>query len=139
MAIYSAVPPPPGLGGTNTTTTTDASQQQQPQAAVAGHPALDMEAWTVSALQSLAISPYARGTGAPLSIPLDGTTSRPSVKIQDARATGESIRRPLSRRDSMKRREALLKGNEGSRQRRRWENGTYSLLSPTKIPLWQTT
>lgn len=28
------------------------------------------------------------------------------------------------RRDSLKRREALLKGKEGSRQRRRWENGT---------------
>ena len=27
------------------------------------------------------------------------------------------------RRDSMDRREALLKGKEGSRQRRRWENG----------------
>ncbi|KAK7927323.1 hypothetical protein PG985_004321 [Apiospora marii] len=121
MAIYSAVPPPPGLGGT-TTTTNASQQQQQPQAAVAGHPALDIEAWTVSALQSLAISPDARGTNAPLSIPLDGTNSKPSVTIQDARATGESIRRPLSRRDSMKRREALLKGKEGSRQRRRWEN-----------------
>ena len=28
-----------------------------------------------------------------------------------------------SRRDSMKRREALLKGEEGSRRRQRWENG----------------
>ena len=124
MAIYSAVPPPPGLGGT---TTNASQQQQQPQSAVAGHPALDIEAWTVSALQSLAISPDARGTNAPLSIPLDGSNSKPSVTIQDARATGESIRRPLSRRDSMKRREALLKGKEGSRQRRRWENGTYNV------------
>ncbi|KAK8080378.1 hypothetical protein PG997_008196 [Apiospora hydei] len=116
-------PATPELGGT--TTTANASQQQHPHAAVAGTspgPAIDIEAWTVSALQSLAISPNARGTGAPLSIPLDGTTSRPSVTIQDARATGEGIRRPPSRRDSMKRREALLKGKEGSRQRRRWEN-----------------
>jgi CHASE1-domain containing sensor protein len=29
------------------------------------------------------------------------------------------------RPDSLKRREALLKGKEGSRQRRRWENGRY--------------
>lgn len=29
----------------------------------------------------------------------------------------------LRRRDSLKRREAVLKGKEGSRQRRRWENG----------------
>lgn len=28
------------------------------------------------------------------------------------------------RRDSLKRRDAFLKGKEGSRQRRRWENGT---------------
>lgn len=28
------------------------------------------------------------------------------------------------RRDSMKRREALLKGKEGSRRRQKWENGT---------------
>ncbi|KAK6828195.1 hypothetical protein PG995_009891 [Apiospora arundinis] len=123
MAIYSAVPPPPELGGT--ATTTNASQQHP--AAVAGTTspggAIDIEAWTVSALQSLAISPDARGTGAPLSIPLDGTTtSRRTVTIEDARLNGESIRRPPSRRDSMKRREALLKGKEGSRQRRRWEN-----------------
>ncbi|KXH55716.1 hypothetical protein CSAL01_07665 [Colletotrichum salicis] len=32
------------------------------------------------------------------------------------------IWRPLSRRDSQKKREQLLKGNEGSRARRRWEN-----------------
>ena len=31
--------------------------------------------------------------------------------------------RKLLRRDSLERREALLKGKEGSRQRRRWENG----------------
>ncbi|KAK8042483.1 hypothetical protein PG994_012966 [Apiospora phragmitis] len=115
-------PATPELGGT---TTTNASHQQQHHAAVAGTSpgsAIDIEAWTVSALQSLAISPDARGTGAPLSIPLDGTTSKPSVTFQDARATGEGIRRPPSRRDSMKRREVHLKGKEGSRQRRRWEN-----------------
>ncbi|KAK8119391.1 uncharacterized protein PG998_004017 [Apiospora kogelbergensis] len=75
-------------------------QLQSPAQAPGG--AIDIEAWTVSALQSLAISPEARGT--------------------DARLNGESIRRPPSARDSMKRREALLKGKEGSRQRRRWEN-----------------
>ena len=32
-------------------------------------------------------------------------------------------RHSLVRRDSLERREALLKGREGSRQRRRWENG----------------
>lgn len=32
----------------------------------------------------------------------------------------------LRRRDSLKRREALLKGKEGSRRRQKWENGTDS-------------
>ena len=35
-------------------------------------------------------------------------------------------RRTIVRRDSLERREALLKGKEGSRQRRRWENGENS-------------
>ena len=35
----------------------------------------------------------------------------------------DPIRRPPSRRDSQRKREMLLKGKEGSRQRRRWENG----------------
>ena len=34
----------------------------------------------------------------------------------------------LRRRDSLKRREAVLKGKEGSRQRRRWENGANTEL-----------
>ena len=95
MAIYSSVPPP--------------SQQ----ASVA---AVDIEAWTVSALESLSVSPRARGTGVTLSIPLerdDGETPSKAVYKR---------KEPL-RRDSLKRREALLKGKEGSRRRQRWENG----------------
>ncbi|KAG5970701.1 hypothetical protein E4U55_001511, partial [Claviceps digitariae] len=33
--------------------------------------AIDIDAWTVSALQSLSVSPVARGTGTPLAIPID--------------------------------------------------------------------
>ena len=33
------------------------------------------------------------------------------------------VRRTIIRRDSLERREAFLRGKEGSRQRRRWENG----------------
>ncbi|KAK2070552.1 hypothetical protein P8C59_005037 [Phyllachora maydis] len=102
---------------------------------------VDIEAWTVSALQALSIAPTARGTGAPLSIPLDEhhDDSRLRVdrcgvgparmKLRQVTMDGDAVdaagtppRRPPSRRDSMRRREALLKGNEGSRQRRRWEN-----------------
>ncbi|KAI1759833.1 R3H-associated N-terminal domain-containing protein [Hypoxylon sp. FL1150] len=139
MAIYSAVPPPPELAGA----TANANQQQehgshQPSTvnanavSVSNVPSsgvgVDIESWTMSALESLSISPIARNTGAPLSIPLDEHPSpnkKPAVSIHDPRAKSAAITpppRPPSRRDSQRRREALLKGKEGSRQRRRWEN-----------------
>lgn len=100
MAIttYNSVPPPPQLP-----TATQTS---------------DIEAWTVSALQSLSISSTARGTGVTLSIPLD-------TSCDDLEATPSKLkqRREPLRRDSQKRREAMLKGKEGSRRRQRWENG----------------
>ncbi|KAJ4154094.1 hypothetical protein LMH87_010557 [Akanthomyces muscarius] len=91
---------------------------------------IDIDAWTISALQSLSVSPIARGTGTPLSIPIDEhVLPKTRTVTADGRAvkfdTEEAVtppRRPPSRRDSMARREALLKGKEGSRQRRRWEN-----------------
>ncbi|KAI2473593.1 R3H-associated N-terminal domain-containing protein [Annulohypoxylon bovei var. microspora] len=129
MAIYSAVPPPPELAAT----TTDSNQQQQEshQSSNSNAPStnpplgVDIESWTTSALESLSISPIARGTGTPLSIPLDEESKKASITIQDPRSKSTAITpppRPLSRRDSQKRREAVLKGKEGSRQRRRWEN-----------------
>jgi hypothetical protein len=98
MAIYSNVPPP---------------SQQPAQATV------EIKAWTVSALQSLNISPSVRGTGATLSIPLDSDEAR--------KATSYKPRKEPLKRDSQKRREALLKGKEGSRRRQRWENGELCL------------
>jgi hypothetical protein len=99
MAIYSSVPPP--------------SQQAPIPAAV------DIEAWSAAALESLSISPSARGTGVTLPVPLDrdddAQTSKPDYKPR---------KEPL-RRDSLKRRDALLKGKEGSRRRQRWENGSF--------------
>ncbi|CAJ2512290.1 Uu.00g053050.m01.CDS01 [Anthostomella pinea] len=133
MAIYSAVPPPPELGGAEAASTNHHHQHQPPSehpaanatTAVPSGGGVDVEAWTVSALESLAISPVARGTGVPLAISLDESAiKKPSVTIQDRRTKFNAIPpppRPLSR-DSLRRREALLKGNEGSRQRRRWEN-----------------
>ncbi len=101
---------------------------------------VDIEAWTVAALESLSIAPIARGTGNALSIPLDAdhgaARDSPSngpateMKLRGVNfgddAYGANIappRRPPSRRDSMRKRDMLLKGKEGSRQRRRWENG----------------
>lgn len=96
MAIYSAVPPPSQQSGT------------------AGASSVDIEAWTVSALQSLSVSTTAVGTGVTLSIPLDA----PREDVPKP-----ALRHKLLHRDSQKRREALLKGKEGSRRRQRWENG----------------
>jgi hypothetical protein len=122
--------------------------------------ALAISAWTeqtVSSLQSLHIADsgvdvapvdgsMVRNTSVPLAIPLDEPlptkkeihTSR--VKIiterrddEAPRVSSETYRRrePI-RRDSLKRREALLKGKEGSRRRQRWENGLLSLLQQDK-------
>jgi hypothetical protein len=74
----------------------------------------------VSALESLSISPTARGTGVSLSIPLD--SARPDADTTPSKPAYKPRKEPL-RRDSLKRREALLKGKEGSRRRQRWENG----------------
>jgi len=99
---------------------------------------IDVEAWTAQALASLKISPGALGTGNPLTIPLDDATTTTRMKLRsvvfDPAGTGIGItppRRPPSRRDSMKKREELLKGKEGSRQRRRWENGKSAFGIPT--------
>ncbi|PLB50577.1 hypothetical protein P170DRAFT_508743 [Aspergillus steynii IBT 23096] len=76
-----------------------------------------------------------RGATVSLSIPLDdpiptadhqSTTGarflgRPSNQTQQVPTVSFRRREPL-RRDSLKRREALLKGKDGSRRRQRWEN-----------------
>lgn len=108
-----------------------------------------ISAWTEQAtasLQNLEISesrvdataadeaaPTVRGTSIALTIPLDepSPTTNTRVKIvpeahddgpPKASSTAYRRREPI-RRDSLKRREALLKGKEGSRRRQRWENG----------------
>ncbi|GJD00592.1 Uv-damaged dna-binding protein [Colletotrichum higginsianum IMI 349063] len=138
MAIYGAVPPPGDTHNPTAEANPDVPPQSQTpvaallaaQSATAG--SVDIEAWTISALESLSVSPVARGTGAPLAINLDEqarakaavTIAAAATDADDALPPAQQtpIRRPLSRRDSQKKRDALLKGNEGSRQRRRWEN-----------------
>jgi hypothetical protein len=70
-----------------------------------------------------------KGTAVGLQIPLDGEQGKASANGEGIAAgqavrDGPVLRRKSSTRDSMRRRDALLKGKEGSRQRRRWENGT---------------
>lgn len=122
MVVYNAVPPPPEFtaqGNTNG----DNNQGSVPAPTI-----VEIDAWTIAALQSMSISPIARGVGSPLSIPIDQHAKKAApgraVAFSGATANDEGLpRRPPSRRDSQVRREALLKGKEGSRQRRRWENG----------------
>lgn len=100
---------------------------------------VDIEAWTertVDAFTGLTLSgspQLIRSTMVELAIPLDAPTPvRKTVGHNDVEEeTGgvsltnvyPPLRRKTSQRDSLKRREALLKGNEGSRRRQKWENG----------------
>ncbi|KAF2763106.1 hypothetical protein EJ05DRAFT_26045 [Pseudovirgaria hyperparasitica] len=118
-----------------------------PSSPPSGGVALDIQAWTEQAAASLSNlnlsaptfvaqpishhaerhgpSPAVRGTSIALDIPLDTP--------QDARVDSTYRRREPQRRDSMERREALLKGKEGSRRRRRWENDRL-LGNPYRVP-----
>jgi hypothetical protein len=105
-----------------------------PQQAAAPPQPIDIEAWTEQAtvaLGSVAISApgdAVRGTSVTLAIPLDEhdapTAARPVGASAAAKEGGYYRRKEPLRRDSLNRREALLKGKEGSRRRQRWENGT---------------
>lgn len=122
---------------------------QGSQGSLSPQQTLAISAWTeqaASSLQDLSLSdattPDAssqsptparsslRGATMSLSIPLDDQPPSPSPRVkiaskpEDSRPPTVSFRRrePL-RRDSLKSREALLKGKDGSRRRQRWENG----------------
>jgi R3H-associated N-terminal domain len=101
----------------------------------------NVAAWTEQATEALrtvnlsaeAAQQVHRGTSATLSVPLDerhepvahATAGSRNIHCRGSRQVHTSYGRsePM-RRDSLRRRDALLKGKEGSRQRRRWENGT---------------
>lgn len=91
-----------------------------------------VEAWTVSqaadVLSATSISSpipvhTIRGPSVTLDIPLDESVVNDELTRPKSEAVHTVHKRSQPvRRDSQKRREALLKGKEGSRQRRRWEN-----------------
>jgi hypothetical protein len=95
---------------------------------------IDIEAWTEQAtvaLGAVTISTpgdHIQGASVTLAIPLDEhdappATARPVPAGTAATEGGYYRRKEVLRRDSLKRREAVLKGKEGSRRRQRWENG----------------
>lgn len=90
---------------------------------------INIDAWTEQATQSLNAASLTNSKGVhstlALAIDLDEQTGpKQDERMDEARPVYRPRREPL-RRDSLKRREALLKGNEGSRRRTRWENGSY--------------
>lgn len=105
--------------------TTEGVPQPQP---------IDIEAWTIetatAAIGEITITTPGDVPGATvnLQIPLDDVSTlaasgqRP-IPTAAAKEGGYYKRKEPVRRDSLKRREALLKGKEGSRRRLRWENG----------------
>lgn len=127
-------------------------RSQASQGSLSPQQTMAISAWTEQAaasLQHLSLSEPtpARGTApaaTPLRSSLRGTTVSLSIPLDDeplvipssqAKVVGNSSsetrpvpsvsfrRREPLRRDSLKRREALLKGKDGSRRRQRWENG----------------
>ncbi|QDS69777.1 hypothetical protein FKW77_010309 [Venturia effusa] len=86
---------------------------------------IDVASWTQEALKSLDLNASVRGTSVALAIPLDDASEaegQPGISAGEAVRAGHVLRRKSSNRDSLRHRETLLKGKEGSRQRRRWEN-----------------
>ncbi|KAK2865268.1 hypothetical protein FQN49_003740 [Arthroderma sp. PD_2] len=130
MAVHPTLNASPAAGSTTT-----AAQALTPQQVLA------ISSWSEQAIESLSLesSPIPYRNSAPLTIPLDDhdvqqpvsptpVRLRRSVRVADdavAAVTAEPStyrRREPLRRDSLKRRESLLKGKEGSRRRQRWEN-----------------
>ncbi|CRG92792.1 hypothetical protein PISL3812_09859 [Talaromyces islandicus] len=129
MAIHPAVPhdraPSSNLTGLDISAWTEQ--------AAASIQSLDLSDSTVQIQALHASSSAVRGTSNALSIPLDDPVTTkpeasPRVKIADPSSQGglntatSYRRREPIRRDSLRRRESLLKGKEGSRRRQRWEN-----------------
>lgn len=91
---------------------------------------IEVQAWAdeaAEALHSVSINgtpASARPTKVTISIALD-EDARTARQRKEARAQeAEDASHPRNdKRDSMKRREALLKGRDGTRRRQRWENG----------------
>ena len=140
MAVHPTLNASPAPG--STATTSNALTPQQVYA---------ISSWSEQAIESLSLesSPIPYRNSAPLTIPLDDDVPqsptptpvrlRRSVRVaEDTTGTGAATtagpstyrRREPLRRDSLKRRESLLKGKEGSRRRQRWENGTSSFFFP---------
>lgn len=144
LASYpSLLPVPPSPLSASPTMAIFPPQTTTPRISSRDAQLVDIEAWTEEATASLwrvTISPElpVRGTFVPLAIPLD-EQPQPAQRPNADNGNGDTSegpntpRRKLLRRDSLDRRNALLKGKEGSRRRQRWENGSCLLLPSHSI------
>lgn len=102
----------------------------------AGGGGVNIEAWTAETIQSIStlqisaatVPEPIRRTNVTLDISLDDEVASRAEERARAEAAGLARRasykrREPLRRDSLKHRQALLKGKEGSRRRQKWENG----------------
>lgn len=86
----------------------------------------NIDAWTEETnrvVGALSPNPPIRTRLSPEALTIALEDSEASCQENDISA--RPPRREPVRRDSLKGREAFLKGNEGSRRRQRWENGSY--------------
>lgn len=104
-----------------------AASPQGPSTITAPVQPVDVEAWTEQVAEpthAVSITSPNGLRGTPVSLAIDLDQEGKAKSAEDADKTYRP-RRKLLRRDSLDRREALLKGKEGSRRRIRWENGPY--------------
>lgn len=138
MAIHPRLRPEGSQGSLSPQQTMAISAWSEQAAASLQHLSLSEPNPTQENAPSTPTRSSVRGATVSLSIPLDDeppATPSPRVNVvgtasrETRTAPTVSFRRrePL-RRDSLKRREALLKGKDGSRRRQRWENGMHPLL-----------
>jgi hypothetical protein len=141
MAIHPTLHPRPAAQSTLTTQQTLAISAWTEQAAASlQNLNISQEASAretdAAASRPVVAGTVLQGTSVSLTIPLDDhpptTEGRPALRARIADGVDEERpqrvsltyrRREPSRRYSLKRREALLKGKEVSRRRQRWENG----------------
>ncbi|KAL1899325.1 hypothetical protein Cpir12675_001523 [Ceratocystis pirilliformis] len=117
-------PPTPQLAGATLSTPALDGAVSVPRAPAATTAPVDIEAWSASALQSLSIATVQTGAdGAQLQIPLvDPPMSAPVPVTRRMPAAQIAASHLIPRRAPPTKRELMVKGNEGSRARRRWEN-----------------
>jgi hypothetical protein len=104
---------------------------------VEGKSNVDVNATIVDAFAKLSTSATRRSTSVSLAIEVDGLTRIIGSEGQrdvdeEVKASPDTTPKRLRRRDSLDRREALLKGKEGSRRRQRWENGEHITCMESK-------